>query len=34
MRENTFKLWVPNQSWDGITSTDPSGRVQIANRDE
>lgn len=33
-RANTFKLWIPNQSWNGITSTDPSGRVQITNRDE
>lgn len=27
-RANTFKSWVPNTAWNGIVSSDPSGRVQ------
>ena len=27
-RANTFKAWVPNTTWKGIDSSDPSGRAQ------
>jgi asparagine synthase (glutamine-hydrolysing) len=27
-RANTFKAWVPNTDWNGIVSSDPSGRAQ------
>jgi asparagine synthase (glutamine-hydrolysing) len=27
-RSNTFKSWIPNTTWNGIVSSDPSGRAQ------
>lgn len=32
-RANTVKYWIPNTRWMGV-SADPSGRVQLAHRDE
>lgn len=32
-RANTVKYWVPNTAWTGV-SADPSGRVQLAHRDD
>jgi asparagine synthase (glutamine-hydrolysing) len=31
-RGNTFKQWIPNTSWLGVASSDPSGRVQQCHR--
>jgi asparagine synthase (glutamine-hydrolysing) len=27
-RANTYKAWIPNTAWNGIVSSDPSGRAQ------